>query len=86
MRVKHKIYTLEIAKIDTPLESCDLLVSTRVFRENLFDSSQSMKKVRVESKTPTAYFFISNSYTQPVGFGNPAYLHPCFAGPAGKSE
>jgi hypothetical protein len=26
------------------------------------------------------------NYTQPVGFGNPAYLHACFAGPAGKSS
>ena len=22
-------------------------------------------------------------YTQPVGLGSPAYLHACFAGPAG---
>jgi hypothetical protein len=48
MRVEHKIYTLEIVTIDTPLESCELSVRTRVFKENLLDSFQLKKKIRVE--------------------------------------
>ena len=36
MRVEHKIYTLEIVTIDTPLESCELSVYTRVLQANLF--------------------------------------------------
>ena len=45
-----------------------------------------MKSKKQGNRAPVFSLLTIIAYTQPVGFGSPAYLHACFAGPAGNNS